>query len=97
MPGLSGHLRPDPATGNIRIITYDFGDDPKREWLVVSIVNQKIQLISIYYGTPAKLHVNPSCTAKTLPHSMTTSNYMESHNGVTSCKHKSTVTEKLWA
>ena len=76
---------------------YDFGDDPEREWLVDSIVNHKTRLISIYYGTLAKLHANRSHTARILPHSITTSNYMESRDGVTSREHKNTVTEKLRA
>ena len=56
---------------------YDFGNDPEREWLIDSTTNsQKIQLILIYYGTLVKLHVNHSHTARTLPHLITTSNYM---------------------
>ena len=73
---------------------YDFGDDPKREWLVDSIVNHKFTKNSINFNI---LWDTSETTCKPLMHSITTLNYTESRDGVTSREHKNTVTEKLRA
>ena len=83
---------------------YDFGNDPEgmvREWLIDPIVNHKFTKNSINFDI---LWDTSETTCELLAHCKdlaALNNYlklhghMESHDGMTSCKHKSTVTKKL--